>query len=122
MKMWLLALLLAYPFSPYECNAKAITTIDARYDLGQALRQYSEEITEAVEHSIKKRIRILVDGNRGFNVGYLKIPSHVRRVDVSVDIYVYGGREVSEPIQVNLFNLNSKQVVFQINQQLKIRG
>lgn len=121
-KKMLLTSLLAFLLSSHACGAKAISVIDARYDLQQALQKYREEITEAVERSIKKRIHILINGNRGFNVGYLKIPNHIRRVDISVVIYVFRGREIIKPIQVNLFNLNSKQVVYQINQKLKIRG
>lgn len=122
MNKWLLALLLVYLLSPCESSAKAITTIDARYDLKKALRQYRQEITDAVEHSVKKRLRILIDSKRGFNVGYLKIPSYIRRLDVTVVIYVLRGRDLIRPIKVNLLHLNRKQVVYQINQNLKIRG
>lgn len=103
-------------------NAKSIIIIDARYDLSEALDLYREEITDAVRRSVRKRFRILIDGRKGFNVGYLSIPSFVRTLDVSAVIYVFRGRDVSSPIHVNLISLRRKHVVSKINQKLKIRG
>lgn len=103
-------------------NAKSIINIDARYNLDEALEHYRDEITDAVKRSVRKRFRILIDGRKGFNIGYLRLPNHVRTLDVSAVIYVFRGRNISSPIRLNLLSLRRKQVIAKINQQLKIRG
>lgn len=104
---------------PTTSYARSIT-IDARYDLAEALERYRDEITDAHERSVRKRFRILIDAHKGFDVGTLRLPRYVKKLNVSAVIYVYRGRDVSSPISINLFKLNRRRVVAKLN--AKIRG
>lgn len=95
-------------------------TIDARYDLAEALERYRDEITDAHERSVRKRFRILVDARKGFDIGFLRLPNYVKKLDVSAVIYVYRGRNITSPVSINLFKLNRHRVVARLN--TKIRG
>lgn len=88
--------------------------IDARYDLEAAIELYRNEITDAEKRSINKRFIILVNGKRGFDVGYLRLPNRTMKVDIKAKIYVYRG-DVKKPIRINLFKLNRRRVVAKLN-------
>ena len=106
----------------FVSKAYAIKVIDARYNMQDALAQYRDAILSSQKRSVRVNIKILVDANRGFNVGYLRLPRRLKHINVRVTLHILRGMSVSKEVSVNVFQLDRKNEVKRINQTLIITG
>lgn len=100
---------------------KGTKYIDARRNQHKAVREYRTYINSIARRQFARaRVIILVDSSQGFDVGTLRL-NRTKYLDIKVTIYLYRGAN-PKLININVFELNNRNIVYKINQELNIRG
>jgi len=101
--------------------ASPIQTIDARYGLtNKVLEEYRDAVVGRGPH-VNTTIRLLVSTRHGFNFGELYLPRARRFQKLRIWVYIFHGRNVREPIRLNMVALSKKTVIRYLNQQVSFR-
>lgn len=102
--------------------ASSIQTIDLRDGITEEkLAQYHAAVLgDTDSQSSARLIKLLVSANEGFDAGWLRVPKQRRFLRVNVVIYTFRGQQITAPIRVNLFELDTRSIKH-INLEVSLR-